>query len=101
MEAMATGNVSQSVYSYGNNGDGNLFYPGKVSIIGGTHDIPVASIRLKMIREAREDYEYLKILADAGDPQLATQLAAQVAPKTWQFTEDTAVLYAARRQAAQ
>jgi hypothetical protein len=101
MVAMASGDPWASVYSYGNNGDGNLFYPGKVSLIGGTHDIPVASIRLKMAREAREDYEYLRILADAGDPTLAAQLAAQVAPKTWQFTEDPNVLYAARRQAAQ
>jgi glycosyl hydrolase family 123 len=101
MAAMSNGDPWQSVYSYGNNGDGNLFYPGKVALIGGTHDVPVASIRLKMVREAREDYEYLKLLADAGDPQLAAQLAAQVAPKTWQFTEDPAVLYDARRQAAQ
>jgi hypothetical protein len=101
MAAMTGGDPWQSVYSYGNNGDGNLFYPGKTSLIGGAHDVPVASIRLKMVREAREDFEYLKMLADAGDPQLANQIAAQVAPKTWQFTEDTSVIYAARRRAAE
>ena len=38
--------------------------------IGGTHDIPIESIRLKRIRDGREDYEYLHVLARqnrAGD----------------------------------
>jgi hypothetical protein len=95
------GDPWQSVYAYGNNGDGTLFYPGKPSVVGGTRDIPIASLRLKMVREGREDYEYLRMLADAGDPGLASQLAAQVAAKTWQFVEDPAVLYAARQRAAE
>src|SRR5262249_17866748 len=40
-----------SVYAFGGNGDGTLVYPGGPSRIGGTTSIPVASIRLKMIRE--------------------------------------------------
>jgi Ca2+-binding RTX toxin-like protein len=50
--------------SEGGNGDGTLFYPGTVARIGGTHDIPIESMRLKRIRDGREDYEYLRILAD-------------------------------------
>ena len=34
---------------------------------GGTNPIPVESIRLKRIRDAREDYEYLRTLEDAGE----------------------------------
>ncbi len=58
---------------FSGNGDGTLFYPGTKAKIGGTHDIPIASIRLKMIREGMEDYEYLKILDDCvpGDGMAA------------------------------
>jgi hypothetical protein len=49
-------------------GDGTLFYPGRPDAIGGTHHIPVASIRLNMLREANEDYEYL-LLAETKKQQ--------------------------------
>ena len=47
-------------YEFGNNGDGSIWYPGKPSVIGGTHDIPIESIRMKMLREGMQDYEYLQ-----------------------------------------
>ena len=58
---------------FGSNGDGHLVYPGLVSLtgrtvgaatpaLGGTHDIPVESIRLKAVRDFVEDYEYAHIL---------------------------------------
>jgi hypothetical protein len=63
------------LYFSGLNGDGTLFYPGKacpvgngVGCIGGTKDIPVESMRLKHIRDGREDYEYLHLLDQTGDP---------------------------------
>jgi hypothetical protein len=40
-----------SVYAFGGNGDGTLFYPGTPDRIGGNAPIPVASIRLKLIRD--------------------------------------------------
>lgn len=43
----------------GNHGDGTFFYPGTASAIGGTHDTPIESIRLKRVRDGREDYELL------------------------------------------
>ncbi len=48
---------------FGGNGDGTLFYPGLPARIGGHTDIPIESIRLKLIREGMEDYEYLALLA--------------------------------------
>jgi hypothetical protein len=48
-------------YQQAVNGDGRLFYPGTLETIGGP-DIPVASIRLKAVREAIEDFQYLQIL---------------------------------------
>jgi hypothetical protein len=58
-------------YFMGGNGDGTLFYPGTPSLIGGTHGIPIESIRLKRIRDGREDYEYLRWLADHGQSAVA------------------------------
>ncbi len=53
-------------YWDGMNGDGTLFYPGTPARIGGTTDIPIESIRLKRIRDGREDWEYLHFLRDHG-----------------------------------
>jgi hypothetical protein len=64
-----------SQWDFNGNGDGTLFYPGTPEKIGGTTHVPVASIRLKMIREGMEDYEYLKLLADAGDEAFARRVA--------------------------
>ena len=68
---------SNCLYESGMNGDGTLFYPGKAcppapgtGCIGGTTDIPIESIRLKRIRDGREDYEYLRMAAD--DPATAS-----------------------------
>src|SRR5207237_5652795 len=52
-------NAWNNVYAYGGNGDGTLLYPGTPSVIGGTTNVPVASIRLKMIRQGFEDNEHL------------------------------------------
>jgi hypothetical protein len=70
-------------WDFSGNGDGTLFYPGTPAKIGGTTHIPVASIRLKMIREGMEDYEYLKALADAGDPSLANAITEAVFPNAY------------------
>ncbi len=58
------------------NGARALIYPG--SAVG--LDKPLASIRVKLIREAAEDYEYLAMLADAGLGAYADELAAGVVP---------------------
>jgi hypothetical protein len=88
-------------WDFGGNGDGTLFYPGTPAKIGGTAQVPVASIRLKMIREGMEDYEYLKLLADAGDPALAQEIAAQLFPHAYQSEASPAALMAARQRIAE
>jgi len=50
----------------GGHGDGTLFYPGTPARIGGDSEIPVESIRLKRIREGREDYELLRLAEQAS-----------------------------------
>jgi hypothetical protein len=69
-----------SQFDFGGNGDGTLFYPGTVAKIGGSTDIPVASIRLKMIRESKEDYEYLKLVCDNAS---AKEIASKLFPNPW------------------
>ncbi len=83
-------------WAFNGNGDGTLFYPGTVARIGGTTDIPIASIRLKMIREGMEDYEYLKILEDAGDGAFAHQVVDGLFPEAYQTDVSPDALLAAR-----
>ena len=60
-----------NIWNYGSNGDGHLMYPGVATssgrsipastpVIGGVHDIPIESIRLKHIRDGMEDLEYME-----------------------------------------
>jgi hypothetical protein len=67
-------------YDFGGNGDGTLFYPGTPRRIGGQHDIPIDSIRLKRIRDGREDYEYLHILDRRGHRAQAMNVARGLFP---------------------
>ncbi len=68
--ALTTATTDQ--YSSGGNGDGNLFYAGTPGggngsiAIGGSRPIPLETIRLKRIRDGREDYEYLHLLDQQG-----------------------------------
>ncbi|HSD20578.1 MAG TPA: glycoside hydrolase domain-containing protein [Anaeromyxobacter sp.] len=87
-------------WDFSGNGDGTLFYPGTPAHIGGSTSIPVASIRLKMVREGMEDYEYLKLLADAGKKDVAERIARDLFPSAWQTEVDPAKVMAAREALA-
>ena len=89
------------LWDFSGNGDGTLFWPGTPDRIGGNTDIPVASLRLKMIREGMEDYEYLKLLSDLGDAADAQAIAKQLFPHPWQSEVKPQDLMAARAQLAQ
>ncbi len=86
---------------FGGNGDGTLFYPGRARVLGGTHDFPVESVRLALVREGLEDYEYLRLYAKVAGDKAAEALAASIAPKTYQWEHDPARLYAARHKMAE
>jgi len=88
-------------YYFWGNGDGTLFYPGRPDKIGGTHHIPIESIRLKMIREGMEDYEYMKLLQQLGEEIYVRQQVDQVTTNAYTFTHDPAVLYNSRENMAQ
>ncbi|MEK6252006.1 MAG: glycoside hydrolase domain-containing protein [Actinomycetota bacterium] len=80
------------------NGDGNLFYPGTPSVIGGTTPIPIESIRMKRIRDGREDYEYLHILQQQGKTSQARAVVQGLFPAWNQTKVSASALEAARAQ---
>ncbi len=77
-----------SVLLFGGNGDGTLFYPGRPDRIGGHSDIPIESIRLKLIREGMEDYEYLALLAKLAGPKRADEFAERIVAKPYLWDSD-------------
>ena len=98
--AYLSGDPWTSVWEFDGNGDGTLFYPGTPAKIGGTTHVPVASIRLKMIREGMEDYEYLTLLAALGDPGLAKDVVNQLFPSASQTEQSAQSLMEARERIA-
>lgn len=75
-----------NILLFGGNGDGTLFYPGRPDRIGGQTDIPIESIRLKLIREGMEDYEYLALLAKLDGRPSADRFAYRIVnePYLWE-----------------
>ncbi|MBI3895005.1 MAG: DUF4091 domain-containing protein [Acidobacteria bacterium] len=88
----------ESIYLFGGNGDGTLFYPGRSKQIGGSTDIPVESIRLKLIREGLEDYEYLVLLSQQRFSDFADKQVSQMVTRVYQWERDPEKLYAVRRE---
>jgi hypothetical protein len=83
-------------FYFGGNGDGNLFLPGTPTKVGGTTDIPVATLRMKMIREGMEDFEYMKILEAHNDRPFAESQIDNVFPNYGSTDADPNLLYTAR-----
>lgn len=81
---------------FGGNGDGTLFYPGVPGVIGGTSHIPIESIRLKLIREGLEDYEYLLMLSKLEGSKHVHELINGLVRNTYDFDHDPQKLYAIR-----
>jgi hypothetical protein len=88
---------------FGGSGDGTLFYPGKPTDarIGGTTQIPLESVRMKLIREGMEDYEYLVLYAQKFGRDAAVAKAKQVFPDVFGAKQHPAeLLYQIRRELA-
>jgi hypothetical protein len=60
------------------NGEGALFYPGDAVGIDG----PIASIRLKNLRDGMEDYEYFALLEERGGLEAVEAIVREAVP-TW------------------
>jgi hypothetical protein len=78
------------------NGGGYLIYPGVPCGIDG----PIASIRLKNIRDSMEDYEYFVLLEDLAGREAVTKIVSSVAPDWWATAEDPKVVLSAREMLA-
>lgn len=83
-------------FRFNGNGDGTLFYPGLPSIIGGSTPVLVPSIRIKLIRLGVQDYEWLKMVSDAGDPDFARKVARELIPAAWKVPDDGTAFERAR-----
>ncbi len=80
------------------NGDGFYIYPATRSRHG--RDAPVASIRLKWLRAAAQDFDYLTLAAKAGLREPALQLTRVFARGFGDWKDDMPALLAAREQLA-
>lgn len=87
-----------SQYDFGGNGDGTLYYPGRPNKIGGTSHIPIESIRLKLLREGMEDYEYMHLLKTLGEEAYADEQVAQVVTNVYTWSKNPLLLYDAREK---
>jgi hypothetical protein len=83
--------------SYVLNGEGSLFYPGNAVGYNG----PVASARLKVLRDGMEDYEYIKLLATVGGTGVADSIARTVGTTFRSWSHDAATLLTARETLAE
>jgi len=99
--AYFTGDPWVNQFNFGGNGDGNLFYPGTTAKIGGQTEIPVESLRMKLIRDGMEDYELLAMAKQLGMGDTAKQISRGLYPVTYQATTTPAALDSARAQLAQ
>jgi hypothetical protein len=79
------------------NGGGYLLYPGVPSGIDG----PVASMRLKVIRDSMEDYEYFVLLEKLAGRESVTKIVSDVAPEWWATADNPKVILAARERMAE
>ncbi len=92
-----------SIFTFGGNGDGSFFYPGRPSatgpnqtVIGGTTHIPVESIRIKQYRDAEVDIEYGLRLIAQGDTTFLQSNALTVISDAYTYNPDPAALRALR-----
>jgi uncharacterized protein (TIGR03382 family) len=94
------GDAWTNQWYFSGNGDGTLFYPGTPARIGGTTHVPVASLRLELIREGMEDYEYLALLSRLGGEADARRIADALFPTAYQTDASPDALMAARAELA-
>jgi len=78
------------------NGDGSLVYPARAT---GSEGI-VPSIRLKALRDAIEDFEYLAIAERQGKAEEARQLVRSLTPSFFEWQKDPAAYETARARLA-
>ena len=84
----------QQGYPY--NSEGTLFYPGTAI----NYDGPVPSMRLKVLRNGAQDYEYFALLASAGLSDQALVIVSRVVSSWLEWSHDPQDYYNARADLA-
>ena len=79
------------------NGEGTIVYPGRAA----GYDGIAASLRLKALRDAVEDYEYLAILERAGRADEAQKIVLPLAGSWFEWEPDPAAYQRARAALAE
>lgn len=91
----------QDQWLAGGNGDGSLTYPGRTDEIGGSTFVPVASQRLKHIRDGLEDLELMYLAeARAGRDAVLAQVR-RVVRTAYDFEHAPQPMLAVRQALAQ
>lgn len=98
---VGTADPWNNIYSFGNNGDGTLVYPGTYAKIGtGPSNswipIPLPSIRLKLQRDGIQDYEYMNSLMNAGYSIFVSDQLATFITNIYTFNNNPSYLNNAR-----
>jgi len=78
-------------------GDGSLMYPGKQVGVDG----PVSSVRLELIREGAQDYEYLRLLEAKRGRAAVLAIIGKAVTDLTNYTRSPVRLEAARRRLAE
>ena len=73
-----------------------LFYPGTNAGING----PIASVRLKNLRDGMEDYEYFVLLEKRGGEDIIEEIVKSAVPTWGSWDQDTDRLLERRRTIA-
>ena len=77
--------------------EGNTVYNGEGSLLYPADDGCYPSIRLKVVREGMEDYEYFVMLKSLGEESFADETVGRIVKSWYQWDQDTGNLLEARR----
>lgn len=80
------------------NGDGSFIYPATAEHQG--KDMPIASMRLKWLRDMAEDYDYFMMARDLGLEKEALEIGASFARGFGDWEDDVTKLTEARKKLA-
>lgn len=94
------GDAWESQYVAGGNGDGSLTYRGTPARIGGETEIPIASVRMKAIRDGQEDLLYMAAAEAAVGRDAVLDVIATVMASAFAFYDDDALFARAREALA-
>jgi hypothetical protein len=83
------------------NGDGNLFYPGLPELPNIEAHQPITSLRMKLLREGIEDYEYLVLFERSLGSEAAVEMAASVTKKSTWWERDLSEILSVRHSLAE